>query len=84
MEVLLLGKHIGLASGWDPIDDGSVQFYDFAPNEEGKQLFPEIPRLNASCAFDAIKGVFEVFDPDSELLISYQLTDMVFKGSPGI
>lgn len=38
MEVKLLGKVLGTASGWDEVDDHCVVFYNLATNTFGQKL----------------------------------------------
>lgn len=38
MDVKVLGKVIGTASGWDQADTWAIYFYEFKPNALGKRL----------------------------------------------
>lgn len=64
MEVKILGKVIGTASGWDEGGDSYLMVYDYSGS---------ISELEeTSCfSFDWISGEFELYDEDGEVVAKY-------------
>lgn len=67
MEVLILGKLFGTASGWtvsgwDEVDDQAVQFYDVVFTEEAKRFLQTQQNEAYTFYYAPMYGVFSVYD----------------------
>lgn len=72
MIVTILGRIIGIATGWDRVADNEIVFYDFAPSEDfafldefkrQKEKFPRGFDLN----FNDEQGLFKIYDETGDL-----------------
>jgi hypothetical protein len=63
MEVKVLGKIIGKASGWDQGDTAAFNFMDFVPNELGKKFLTNLPNRDIGClVVDFENGTVEYYE----------------------
>lgn len=63
MEVKVLGKVIGTASGWDPVEECHVQFYSF----HGAKTLPREMHFVECLAIDFTSGIYRCYDADANL-----------------
>lgn len=62
MEMQVLGKIMGTASGWDQVTDWGIHFYDAQLNDLGKKFVPDWPAGKSCDLFiDFDKGVVEAY-----------------------
>ena len=75
MDVKVLGRTIGIASGWDQIDEDVICFYDFEPN--AKVAVP-----SGLLQVDMVEGILEVVRDVEEQEVDFisegGLFDLVF------
>lgn len=64
MEVFMLGRHWGTASGWDAVDELACIFYDFRPATS-------VALPMGSLAFVLEKGTWEVYDDETGAVVNY-------------
>jgi hypothetical protein len=61
-EVKVLGRIVGVASGWDQVDDWSIVLYDFVPSKQpGQRTTLEIGHLTVNYE----EGKFQYFNDDN-------------------
>lgn len=71
MEVILLGRFFGTASGWDEMFEAGYQFYDFEP-ATGVNL-PSVSCLGV--LYD--QGLIEGYNDSGEVGFSYDLVEVI-------
>lgn len=75
MDVKVLGRTIGTASGWDQVDDEILFFYDFVPN--AKVMLP-----SGDLQWDYLNGIIEVIRDVEESEVDFVpeggLFDVIF------
>lgn len=64
MDVIILGRKIGIATGWDELDQNHLAFYDFEPSENVDM------EKCGSISVDYITGVIVSYNGEGAEIIS--------------
>lgn len=78
MDVIILGRKLGTASGWAG-DALSPSFYDFVPVEKASDL---VVSEGGVLNIDLGKGVFDAYDENGEIVESHDLVPILAKIEP--
>lgn len=75
IQVIVLGRDLGTASGWDMVDDCCFFFYDFIPNSQFANLDKELAKSEPN------DGLQISYDTGSvEKIVGSEGTEVSFSG----
>lgn len=72
--LIVLGRRIGIYSGWNEGDAGELQFLDFSPVDELRQSLSDCTALD--CDFNT--GVFTGYDEDGDITFQADMMIVAF------
>lgn len=74
MNVIIMGRFLGTASGWDQVTDWVVQFYDFQCTNDALK---HVKGIVSIISIDHETGIVEFFDDNDDVLLREDFIDFV-------